>query len=887
MTLAQTVVSHARSSRRALLLATLAALACMGQEVKVTGPGRLGGGASDTTPRTLFFSISPTLATIAVGASQQLSSRLQDASGNLIPGQPVTWGSTNTGVASVDGTGVVTGVGPGTTTISASSMGQGANASITVDPVPVASVAVAPRFDTLQVGFTGQLTATPHDAIGTLLTGRIVSWASDNPAVATVNGGGLVRAVAVGTANVTATIEGVVGSSAITVLFIPVASVQVTPAQDSTPLGGSRTFTATPRDALGNPLTGRAVAWGTNDPAVATVSNGIVTGTGVGTTTITATSEGQTGSATVKVILMPVATVQVTPATASVVVGQTRQLTATTREASGGTLTGRVVTWASGNPAAATVDGAGLVTAVAAGSAVITATSEGKNGTATITVTNAPPTLVRVILTPNPTSVLVGQTRQFSVSGKFSDSTTAPVTATYAATGGTINSGGLYTAGQASGAFRAIATSAGKADTSAITVIRPSVASVVVTPALDTVAVLGTRQLTAVPKDSVNNTLTGRVCTWSSVSPATATVNGSGLVTGVVAGTATITATCEGVSGTNTTAVIVILAATVQVTPASSGTTVGNSTQLSATARDRNGIVLTGHPVTWVSLSPLVATVSPTGLVRGLTLGTATIQATVDTAKGIAAVRVDTVSASVPWIEEDFARYLTTLDFLADPRGIYSVAEDNGANQITLDRTVGVPALGLSQSMRYDYNAPGCSSQTVGRNLALPSNVTEIWIEVYLKWSSNFNTFAAPGGCATPPAHKLLFARVGPGLYGRWEIEWGNQGPPQAIYWGYPSSGGGVQDQFGFDGAPAYWNNTWYQVRWHFKNSSSSSASDGAFEMWVDGQLKASRANIRIDVSSYIYGIALGRNLDQGIRSGTMSLWWGRIRVWKLNPGWP
>jgi hypothetical protein len=188
--------------------------------------------------------------------------------------------------------------------------------------------------------------------------------------------------------------------------------------------------------------------------------------------------------------------------------------------------------------------------------------------------------------------------------------------------------------------------------------------------------------------------------------------------------------------------------------------------------------------------------------------------------------------------------------------------------------------------MRYDYNAPGCGSQTVGRNLVLPSQVKELWIEVYLKWSANFNTYNFPGGCPTPPAHKLLFARVGPGLYGRWELEWGNQGPPQAVYYGFPSGGGGVQDQFGFDGAPSYWTNTWYRVRLHLKHSRTAATNDGAFQLWVGNTLMINRTDVSVDVDSYIYGIALGRNLDQGIDSGTMSLWWGRVRLWNTDPGW-
>jgi hypothetical protein len=123
---------------------------------------------------------------------------------------------------------------------------------------------------------------------------------------------------------------------------------------------------------------------------VATVNgSGLVTGVVAGTATITATSEGQSGTASVTVTLAPVATVSVSPAAPSVNVGQAVQLTVTLKDANGNTLTGRVVTWGSSNPAAATVNGSGLVTGVAAGSATITATSETKTGTAVITVTIA------------------------------------------------------------------------------------------------------------------------------------------------------------------------------------------------------------------------------------------------------------------------------------------------------------------------------------------------------------------------------------------------------------------------------------------------------------------------------------------------------------------
>ncbi|HMC71159.1 MAG TPA: alkaline phosphatase family protein, partial [Mycobacteriales bacterium] len=88
---------------------------------------------------------------------------------------------------------------------------------------------------------------------------------------------------------------------------------------------------------------------------------------------------------------VPVASVSVTPATASVQVGSAVQLTATPKDASGSPLTGRTVTWASSDASVATVSTSGLVTGRAAGTATITATSEGQSGTATITVTPQPP----------------------------------------------------------------------------------------------------------------------------------------------------------------------------------------------------------------------------------------------------------------------------------------------------------------------------------------------------------------------------------------------------------------------------------------------------------------------------------------------------------------
>ena len=257
---------------------------------------------------------------------------------------------------------------------------------------PVASVTVTPASVSLQGGQTAQLAAMPRDSAGNALPRRAVTWASDNPNAASVDGTGLVTANAGGSATITATSEGQSGSAAVTVAVttVPVATVSVTPASLSLTVGQTGQLTATPQDVTGAPLTGRVVTWVSSNTLVATVNgSGLVTAKAAGSATITATSESRSGGAAVTVTNVPVSTVSVTPASLSLTVGQTGQLTATPQDASGAPLTGRVVTWASSNTAVAMVNGSGLVTANAAGSATITATSEGQSGSATVTATVA------------------------------------------------------------------------------------------------------------------------------------------------------------------------------------------------------------------------------------------------------------------------------------------------------------------------------------------------------------------------------------------------------------------------------------------------------------------------------------------------------------------
>src|SRR2546422_1932529 len=172
-------------------------------------------------------------------------------------------------------------------------------AAIAVIQVRVASVTVSPATPSLAVGRTLQLAATPTDSAGNPLSGRVVTWATSATSVATVSAAGLVTGVAAGTATITATSEEKGGIATITVSNVPVASLTVSLATAGILVSKTVQLTATPKDAAGNPLSGRVVTWATSATSVATVSaTGLVTGVTVGSATITATSEGQSGTAT-------------------------------------------------------------------------------------------------------------------------------------------------------------------------------------------------------------------------------------------------------------------------------------------------------------------------------------------------------------------------------------------------------------------------------------------------------------------------------------------------------------------------------------------------------------------------------------------------------------
>lgn len=263
----------------------------------------------------------------------------------------------------------------------------GCGGVVSPDAHAVADVRVAPSAATLTIGATRALTVTVKDAQGNVLQDRPVVWTTENNTLVGISQDGIATGKATGRASVAANVEGTSGVATLTVIVPPVASVAVAPSPTSVEAGSTRQLTTTLRDAGGAVLSGRAIAWASSNNGIATVSaSGLVTGNAAGTASITATSEGQSGSATVTVTLPPVASVTVSPQAITMRVGDLKRIDIVLRDARGNELSDRQVTWTSSDDKRATVSQLGQIFALLPGTVTITATSEGKSDTVVVTV---------------------------------------------------------------------------------------------------------------------------------------------------------------------------------------------------------------------------------------------------------------------------------------------------------------------------------------------------------------------------------------------------------------------------------------------------------------------------------------------------------------------
>ena len=304
----------------------------------------------------------------------------------------VTWTSSDATVASVNTGGVVTAIKAGTSTITVSTTsGLTATCDVTVKATTGEASGLTLNLEETELvnGKTVQLQATviPGNA-----TDKSVTWTSSDATVATVNASGLVTAIKLGTAIITAsTANGLKATCEVTVVAATVDALGLELNLEEAEIveGESVQLQATvlPADA-----TDKTVTWTSSDAAVATVNaSGLVTALKPGKATITAsTANGLKAicEVTVVVATVGVSGLELNLEEAEIVEGESVQLQATVLPADA---TDKIVTWTSSDETVATVNASGMVSALKTGTATITAaTANGLTATCTVTVTAKP-----------------------------------------------------------------------------------------------------------------------------------------------------------------------------------------------------------------------------------------------------------------------------------------------------------------------------------------------------------------------------------------------------------------------------------------------------------------------------------------------------------------
>ena len=537
----------------------------------------------------------------------------------------VNWKSSNTSVATVSSTGVVTAKAVGTANITATTTdgtSLSATCKVTVEPTLVTSLSLNRSVATLKTNETITLIA---NVFPTAAQNRTVTWSSSDTSVATVSSEGVVTALKVGTATITATTtdgSNLTATCKVTVVETPATGISLNKTTASLKATETVTLTATVTPST---TTNKAVTWKSSDETIATVSNGVVTAHKVGTADITATTtDGSNLSATCKVTVVATAAtgISLNKTTASLKANETVTLTATVTPS---TATNKSVIWSSSNTSVATVSSTGVVTAKAVGTATITATTtDGSNKTATCQVTVVETPATGISLNKTTASLKATETVTLTATIKPSTATNKNVTWKSSNTSvATVSSTGVVTA-KAVGTATITATTADGSNLSAtckVTVVETPVTGITLNKTTASLKANETVTLTATVTPS---TATNKSVTWSSSNTSVATVSSTGVVTAKAVGTATITATTA--DGSNLSATCKV---TVVETPAT-GISL-NKTTASLKATETVTLTATVTPSTttnksviWTSSDETVATVKD-GVVTAHKVGTANI----------------------------------------------------------------------------------------------------------------------------------------------------------------------------------------------------------------------------------------------------------------------
>ncbi len=333
---------------------------------------------------------------------------------------------------------------------------------------------------------------------------------------------------------------------------------------------------------------------------------------------------------------------RLTPATTELAaLDSTARLSTEVFDQNGQTMEGAVIAWSSSDTAVATVDSAGLVTAAGNGAASVTATAGTVSSSATVSVAQVVDSITVLLAADR---LVAGDA--LPVAGEAVDANGhAIATAEFAWASSDASvvrvDGSGTVAAVAPGEAEITALAAGVTGRAALSVVAPVPTAVSVTPDTVALAALGqTTQLAASVRHQAGRVMGAAEVSWSSSDTAVATVDGSGLVTAVGNGAASVTATAGTVSQSATVTVAQVVDSITVLPAAVELSGLGATAQLTAEAFDANGNPVAGAELLWESSDVAVLTVDTGGLVTTAGAGTATITATAGAASSAATVTV-------------------------------------------------------------------------------------------------------------------------------------------------------------------------------------------------------------------------------------------------------
>ena len=590
----------------------------------------------DSTPTLVSISVTSagSAASVPVGATLQLTAqgKYSDGSTSDLTSQ-VTWKLSDFSLASVSSSGLITAKKSGALTAIATKETVSGILSVSVAKAAVTSIAVSGG-SSLASGFTEQLAAQGSfsDQSTQSITSQ-VTWQTSDATIATVNSAGVLTALKAGSVVVTASVGAVSGTLPVVVNAAALSSITLSGSSLSS--GGTEQLTATGvySDNSTQNITAQ-VSWLSSDSTIANVGGtGILTALKAGSVTVTASLGSVSGSAVILVNAPTLSALTITPTSFSIATGQSQQLLAQGVYSDGSShdVTSQV-SWSTNNGGVATVSGIGLVSGASAGSATITATYGAVNRTASVTVTAI--CLQSIFVVPGSASVATGQTQAFAANGLFSDGSTSDITSSVtwsssATNVATIDPTGLAT-GVSAGNATITATSGSATGSGTLTITSAVLASIDISPDDETIPTGGQLPLSLTGTFSDNTTQNIAKATWSTSDPTLASVDpDTGMVTGVAnsnGNTVTITATYGGMTDTTTVTVTSAVPEALQITPDTASIAAGTTQQYSVNQIYSDGSIQSiTSGLSWISSSPLTASIDANGVVAGIATGQTTI----------------------------------------------------------------------------------------------------------------------------------------------------------------------------------------------------------------------------------------------------------------------